>query len=180
MLKKTLLPVCLLGFVFVLACASGGPKGPKLTCDPTNLIALGKHDGQQGLPVDKAFGYQEKCAKKEKEVSLEDYKQGWTEGIRQYCEPSNAFALGKEKKEHSASNCPIERRTAFERNYNKGLKYRETQGYMKDLDKKISSQKKSISKLESELKKAEKKLDQLESQKVKVRNEIEAAKQDVY
>lgn len=146
-------------------------------CQSTDWFAVGRDSGFKGEPADKVLKVQKSCQKKGVDMTVDQYKKGWTMGINQYCSQDNAYQLGFKKKSVS-KNCPVELKTSFDQFYawgknanklGKDLSKKEKQlkSKVKALNKATKKQEalqKQVKKLESQVKDVNSKVDEIESE----------------
>tara|TARA_R110000868_G_scaffold8205_3_gene42511 strand:- start:106744 stop:107610 length:867 start_codon:yes stop_codon:yes gene_type:complete len=62
-------------------------------CLHTNWQTVGEQDGTQGKPKKDFSGYIADCAKYNLTINTQSYNQGYAQGIKEYCTPTQALGL---------------------------------------------------------------------------------------
>jgi hypothetical protein len=88
-------------------------------CKPT--ASLGNQDGVQGRPVSLIKGRTNWCEANGVALTLTNYRQGWKQGIKDYCSKSNAYRLGSQGVAYHGI-CPSNLQRRFLKSYHKGLR----------------------------------------------------------
>lgn len=161
----------------VFAISACGTASKKDFCNNTDWKEEGRKSGQQGNSADVVMKDQRACADLGIEISLEDYKSGWDEGIQEYCSEESAFDLGKKSEKHKVENCPIVFRPNFLASYEKGQKLKDVNQKIEKVEKKMSDADAEKAKLQKEVAAKRQKIEKLESKesdlKTKKENLIE-------
>lgn len=99
-------------------CAST-PEISETRCRIGDWETLGERDGAQGARSSQLLELQEACIEYGVTPDRETYMAGWDRGVRDYCSPSNAFAIGESGRRHS-NVCPEDMREAFSEAFGNG------------------------------------------------------------
>lgn len=145
----------------------------KNSCNNNDWKEIGKESGRKGEAADVVMKDQKKCEKLGIDIPLNAYKDGWLEGIDQYCSESNAFELGQDGDKHTVENCPIELQPAFQASYDKGLKLKEVNKELESVESKIGSVDSKKEKLKDEIEEKRKEINALENKQSDLRSQKE-------
>ncbi len=148
----------------------------KEMCVNTDWQEEGHKDGLKGLPEESILKLSKTCKDKGVKIPIVDYKTGWLKGIAQYCSPEKGFELGLKDSDAEIKNCPVELRTSFSTNYEKGKelntlnsKIDKFESEIKELENKKASLNNKIKSTRSEISNLENKITDLSSKKDKIR-----------
>ena len=108
----------LITFLLLSACAGRGSVSEN-QCAAGDWQSLGYRDGVNGYRSTRLLEHQDACMKHDIVPDRADYMVGWEEGIREYCEPNNAFAVGERGWNHNNA-CPADLRKPFLHAYKEG------------------------------------------------------------
>ena len=88
-------------------------------CIASDWETVGYRDGANGTPSSQLLKHQNACVKHGVVPEREAYLAGWEKGVRQFCQPENAFAAGESG--HAYANvCPSELQGSFHAAYQEG------------------------------------------------------------
>ena len=102
----------------VAGCAST-PEVSETQCQIGDWETLGQRDGSEGEKSTKLLELQEACIAYGIKPDRETYMAGWDRGVRDYCSPTNAFAIGDAGRSHN-NVCPEDLREEFAGAFAKG------------------------------------------------------------
>ena len=89
-------------------------------CITSDWHAIGYEDGARGYTAEQIGSRRQACAKHGVTPDFEAYKAGRRKGLRQYCQPSRGFSLGKSGARYKGV-CPNKLEPAFVDAYNSGF-----------------------------------------------------------
>ena len=81
--------------VLALGGCGGGASVSQNQCIASDWQTLGYRDGINGVNSSQLLAHQDACVKHGIIPDREGYMLGWREGIREYCQPYNAFNVGQ-------------------------------------------------------------------------------------
>jgi hypothetical protein len=90
-MRQMILPLVLLGAALSAGCASMNAD----ECRTANWEVVGYEDGSLGAPSSRVGNHRKSCAEHGVSPDLQAYTTGYDKGVRTYCVPDTAFALGK-------------------------------------------------------------------------------------
>lgn len=135
-LRLTLLFASALFFAFnSVSCASKNVD--VATCEQADWYELGRRDGSQGTPTDRLTQHQKDCAKSFNPDWETVYTNGRNAGLVEYCEPKNAYELGRMGVAYHYV-CPSTVEPPFLLSYRKGQDARELEIQNQKLDEQIN------------------------------------------
>ncbi len=103
--------------VFILAgCASLSPE----QCKNANWHQIGFTDGTNGASGARIDEHAKACAEYGVRPNLDEYLKGRSQGLLNYCQAENGFALGRRASEHNVGDCPENLKPAFLEQYYRG------------------------------------------------------------
>lgn len=89
-------------------------------CNPNDLYELGMCDGLRGIQRSLTQEINE-CIRLGATCNLNEYTDGWKQGIRDFCTPSNGYALGLQGKPYPCF-CPPDLAGPFRAAWYQGVK----------------------------------------------------------
>jgi hypothetical protein len=110
------LPAILVLAGAVSGCASGLSQQE---CQVADWYTIGFEDGTRGLPESQVSVHRKACAEHGIALDLTDYRNGRQAGIEAYCQPGNAYNLGRNGKVYRGV-CPAAIEQAFLDAYSDG------------------------------------------------------------
>ncbi len=122
---------------FLLTGCGGGATVSESQCVAGDWQTLGYRDGVRGYRSSQLLAHQDACVKYGVIPDRYGYKLGWEEGIREYCEPYNAFSIGERGKGHN-NVCPTDMRTEFMHAYQEGRSLYRARVEVSNLEKAIA------------------------------------------
>jgi hypothetical protein len=81
--------------LLALAGCGGGATISQNQCIASDWQTLGYRDGINGVNSSQLLAHQDACVQHGIIPDREGYMLGWREGIREYCQPYNAFTVGE-------------------------------------------------------------------------------------
>lgn len=122
------------------------------SCVGVNWHEMGRQDSTRGLPFEEAFSErQEICSLDPESVYTKAYKNGFQDGIREYCNFKTGYIYGFSQLEKTSESCPESLKELFVYGFRLGNYMSKIQQLKATLENKIDS-------LEREIKKQEKQL----------------------
>ncbi|WP_415883008.1 DUF2799 domain-containing protein [Neptuniibacter sp. QD34_54] len=140
-------------FVILPGCASLSQE----ECLTGDWQGIGYRDGLQGKAEAYLAEHQSACAEYRVSLNLEDYLHGRNEGLKRYCQPDNAYRLGRQGATY-AYVCPVELEGAFIAKYQQGREVYQQEKAVKSLEADIRKNKAAQKKLKDQIIKTETKL----------------------
>ncbi|MFK7895153.1 MAG: DUF2799 domain-containing protein [Myxococcota bacterium] len=111
--------IAVIPLVAVMGCAGRTPEISETQCKIGDWETLGERDGALGVRSSKLLELQETCIEYGVKPDRATYMAGWERGVRDYCSPSNAFAVGESGRRHN-NVCPEDLREEFAAAFGKG------------------------------------------------------------
>ena len=103
-------PPLLLAIAGLLAgCATGMSQQE---CEVADWYTIGFEDGSRGLPEASVSGHRKSCAEHGIRLDLDAYRSGRQAGLEGYCQPGNAYNLGRKGRGYQGV-CPSTVEPAF-------------------------------------------------------------------
>lgn len=112
---RTITCAGLMAFLALGGCASLS----KNQCLANDWETVGYRDGLSGTPSSALLQHQDACVKHGVIPDRNAYLAGWSEGVDQYCQPANGFAVGHNGVAYS-NVCPAHLQSAFYAAYQDG------------------------------------------------------------
>ncbi|MBW2423461.1 MAG: DUF2799 domain-containing protein [Deltaproteobacteria bacterium] len=120
-----------------LACADRGTMSES-QCAAGDWQTVGYRDGAIGLRSTRLLAHQDACVPHDVIPQRDEYMLGWREGIREFCDPDNAFQVGRSGRIHH-NVCPADQRNDFLAAYKEGRRYFLAEAAVLDLEARIQS-----------------------------------------
>lgn len=105
--------------IFTLSGCGGGATVSQSQCAAGDWQTLGYRDGVSGYRSTELLAHQDACVRHGVIPDRGGYMLGWEQGIREYCEPNNAFSVGERGRGHN-NVCPQDLRADFNHAYQQG------------------------------------------------------------
>jgi len=102
--------------VVLAGCASLSPE----QCRQADWRQIGFADGTSGVSAARINDHAKACAEVGVRPNLDDYLHGREQGLRNYCQPENGFAVGRSGGSPNAADCPEYLKYAFLEQYRHG------------------------------------------------------------
>ncbi|OGS77034.1 MAG: hypothetical protein A2Z94_01700 [Gallionellales bacterium GWA2_55_18] len=106
-------------------------------CRSADWHQLGIKDGQQGEPANLLDEHKESCTRYNVRPDESRYLAGREAGLKQYCQPGNAFRLGMNGEAYKGV-CPLDVDAAFRRNNAAALEVYNSKKKIEDTDRQLS------------------------------------------
>jgi len=114
-------PIVFLTSLIILSGCGGGASVSQNQCIASDWQTLGYRDGVNGLRSSQLLKHQDACVEHGIIPDRTGYMAGWNEGVREYCQPNNAFEIGELGRGHN-NVCPGKMQTTFTTAYREGRK----------------------------------------------------------
>jgi outer membrane murein-binding lipoprotein Lpp len=138
-------PLALACAVLLLAgCAS---KMSRDECRTVDWRTVGYEDGVAGQPGDRIGEYRRACAEHGVTPNLDAYLAGRTAGLREYCQPHNAYRAGVNGYTYF-DTCPADLAPAFVKAYDEGRALYVRERKVAETDELIEQKRREIRRLE--------------------------------
>lgn len=102
--------------MLLVGCASLTPE----QCLHADWRQIGFADGTGGLSAGRINDHAKACAEVGVRPNLDEYINGRVQGLRNYCQPENGFAVGRSGNVPNAADCPEHMKFAFLEQYRHG------------------------------------------------------------
>jgi hypothetical protein len=123
-------------------------------CVASDWETVGYRDGLSGTPSSQLLKHQNACVKHGVVPDRETYLSGWQEGVEQYCQPDNGFAVGQRGGGYS-SICPEHLKDVYYAAYQDGRLLYTAQSEINQMNRQISQKQARIKQINTELGKVE-------------------------
>ncbi len=137
----------------------------KNQCMESNWKNKGIEDGKKGLAAEQILETQKVCSKKGMDFPITEYKEGWEQGIADYCAPQNGFNMASKGKDMKVENCPIQFRPALAKNIDLGKKFADAESKIEKLQNESKSLKGDKKDIKQKISDVERELSDLKAQK---------------
>lgn len=107
---RSFFPILLVALL--LSGCGGGASVSEHQCVAGDWQTLGYRDGANGVRSTALLAHQNACGEHGIVPDRHGYMLGWNEGVREFCEPNNGFAVGERGGAYH-NVCPAEQREAF-------------------------------------------------------------------
>jgi len=136
--------------VIALSGCGGGATVSENQCIASDWQTLGYRDGVNGIRSSQLLAHQDACGKHGIIPDRAGYMMGWNEGVREYCQPNNAFEIGERGDGHN-NVCPDGMQTAFTTAYREGRKLYLARVEVANLERSISEMEQRLEQIKAEL-----------------------------
>ena len=143
--------VFVLGLIVLI---SGCASMSESECQMADWRAIGFEDGAMGRSSSRIGEHRSACADHGVAPDHSAYKEGYAEGVREYCTPAEGFARGKRGAAYTGF-CPNDLRDAFVAGYKLGKKHYQIKKEIDGHRAKINSSNSRISQLEKKVREKE-------------------------
>ncbi len=123
-------------------------------CLLSDWRAIGYEDGSRGAAPDYVANHRKACAKHGVALDMDSYRQGWSEGLRVYCQPQNGFNVGSRGASYNGT-CPSDLEPAFAEAYQAGRHLHQLQSGVRSAESRIQARRNALAKASDERKAAE-------------------------
>jgi len=132
-----------------LACADHATMSES-QCTAGDWQTIGYRDGAIGLRSTRLLAHQDACVPHDVIPQRDQYMLGWREGIREFCDPDNAFQVGRSGRVHR-NVCPADQRDDFLAAYKEGRKLHLAEAAVFELEERIQSSRMRLQVVEQEI-----------------------------
>ena len=132
------------GLLLLAGCAS---KMSKDECRTVDWRTVGYEDGVAGQPGDRIGEHRRACAEHGVTPNLDAYLAGRTAGLREYCQPHNAYRAGANGYTYF-DTCPADLAPAFVKAYDEGRALYVRERKVAETDELIEQKRREIRRLE--------------------------------
>jgi outer membrane murein-binding lipoprotein Lpp len=132
------------GLLLLAGCAS---KMSKDECRMVDWRTVGYEDGVAGQPGDRIGEHRRACAEHGVTPNLDAYLAGRTAGLREYCQPHNAYRAGANGYTYF-DTCPADLAPAFVKAYDEGRALYVRERKVAETDELIEQKRREIRRLE--------------------------------
>lgn len=105
-------------------------------CLSANWHDIGHKDGSKGYKSERYLKHNEACQEHNVRVNTADYRNGWNEGIEEFCTEDNGWRVGLEGKTYHKS-CPKRLKLEFYNAYQLGRDVYEKEQNLEKINKKL-------------------------------------------
>jgi len=144
-----ILIVILISIITLSGCG-GGATVSESQCIASDWQTLGYRDGANGFRSSQLLAHQDACVKYGIIPDRAGYMVGWNTGIREYCEPNNAFAIGERGSGHN-NVCPADMQSTFITAYREGRKLHVAWIEVSNLERAISHTEQRLEQIKADL-----------------------------
>jgi hypothetical protein len=127
--------------LFIIACSSN-PKATE-SCQEADWYEIGRRDGANGLPMSLENKYPGFCEDSDVNANRALYENGRNAGLIEYCQPANAFELGRTGQFYF-NVCPPQLEDSFISAFKKGKKLFQLQQENVQIETKIQDLSKKL------------------------------------
>lgn len=134
----------------LLAGCGGGATVTENQCYAGDWQTLGYRDGANGQRSTSILAHQDACGEHGIVPDRDDYMLGWEQGVREYCQADNGFAVGERGRGYN-NVCPEELRSGFLAAYNQGRSLYLARTAVNRIEREIYSNKTRLESVKSEI-----------------------------
>jgi hypothetical protein len=135
--------------VFLSGCG-GGATVSESQCIASDWQTLGYRDGVNGVRSSQLLAHQDACVKHGIIPDRVGYMTGWNDGVREYCQPNNAFEIGERGAGHN-NVCPLGMQAPFTTAYRQGRKLYLAWIEVSNLEKSINQKERRLQQIKADL-----------------------------
>ncbi len=135
----------LVPFLLLGGCASMSEE----QCRRADWAERGRQDGSRGEPEGRIEAHREACAKAGVAPDVARWRQGWLEGVRNYCTPRWAWQIGTEGRSYQGA-CRNFDEAVFLRWYRAGQDVRKTRSEREERQREIEQAEKDLKKAQKD------------------------------
>jgi hypothetical protein len=136
MREKLLKFVPAVAVLLAVAGCSGNPSVTESQCIAGDWQTVGYRDGVNGLRSTQLLQHQDACVQHDVMPDRATYMVGWKQGVREYCNPHNAFTTG-ERGQRYYNVCPASMDHEFQEAYQEGRELYLARAAVANLERKI-------------------------------------------
>ena len=144
-LNRTL-PVLILAVLLISGCATLSES----QCMAGDWETVGYRDGLAGKQSAELLDHQNACVRHGVIPDRTEYLAGWEDGVRQFCQPNNGFAVGESGRDF-VSVCPQGMQDAFYEAYQEGRRLHLAEAEIEAVNRQISQKEYRLEQLDAEL-----------------------------
>lgn len=134
----------------LLAGCSGNPTVSESQCIAGDWQTVGYRDGVNGLRSTQLLQHQDACVQYDVMPERTAYMAGWNEGVREYCNPNNAFTLG-DRGGRYYNVCPATMDHDFQTAYKQGRELYLARAAVANLERKLMERERRLENVKTEL-----------------------------
>ncbi len=143
--------------LFIASALAGCATLSKDECLQGDWWKIGLADGSQGAPLARLAEHQKACAEFGVKINSQTWLSGRKQGLLSYCQPENAFQLGRRNSGHLAGDCEPFMQNAFLMEYARGQEiYR--------LERDVEDKKNDLGKLQERINKQDERINFLQKE----------------
>lgn len=143
-------PVLAAGLAAALLALGGCASMNESECRAVDWRTVGYEDGVAGYPGDRIAQHRKACAKHGVTPDLAQYQAGRTEGLHEYCQPSNGFRVGAGGGSY-AGVCPAELDGAFVGAYESGRQLHYLEARVANATNELESKRRELNHVEDQM-----------------------------
>jgi len=136
--------------LIVLAGCGGGATVSQNQCIAADWQTLGYRDGVNGVRSSQLLKHQDACVEHGIIPDREGYMTGWNTGVREYCQPNNAFEIGELGGGHD-NVCPNGMQTTFTTAYRQGRQLYLARVEISNLERTINAKEQRLEQIKADL-----------------------------
>ena len=136
-----------MALVLTTALMAGCASMNKDECLAVDWRTIGYEDGVQGRPGDHIAEYRKACAKYGVRADLDLYQQGRKQGLREFCQPVNAYRLGARGGTYYGV-CPVELEGPFLSAFDSGRQLYMLTARVSNAEAELSSKRRELASVE--------------------------------
>ena len=134
----------------ILAGCGGNPTVSENQCIASDWQTLGLRDAVNGFRSTQLLEHQNACGKYGIIPNRDAYMAGWQEGVREFCQPHNAYSIGLSGRGHN-NICPPDLQPIFLAAYHNGRELHAARADVYRLERLIESQRNRLETIKLEL-----------------------------
>lgn len=137
------------GLALLWGCGSK-PSLSEYQCTAGDWYTVGETDGRNGYGKSRLLAHQNACGPQGIVPDSAAYREGWSQGIAQFCEPQRGFQQGVSG--HSMSKtCPQRLQVSFAQAYAEGRRLYEARSEVSHLENAIAKAEQRIDRINTEM-----------------------------
>jgi hypothetical protein len=141
--------ILLLLLLTSFACAKSGSVSES-QCAAGDWQTIGYRDGTVGYRSTRLLAHQDACVPHGVIPDRESYMAGWQQGVIEFCEPNNGFAVGRNGQRYD-NVCPGEQRDAFLEAYKQGRTLFLAKAEVLDLERRLHAKRLRLESVKQEI-----------------------------
>jgi hypothetical protein len=123
----------------LLSSIAGCASLSKDQCLNGNWQQIGFADGTRGLPPDQLDEHAKACAEHGVQTNFDQYMLGRSRGLINYCQPENAFNIGRAGQAENVAACPPNMQNTFLFEFRRGGEINQMESELEPLRSRISA-----------------------------------------